>query len=132
MTIYNMYIWLHMKLFPAQHDTILNLEHQTEVLEKKNQLQRHSLQRYEDLLANKNAQAVTAQTLYVTEHAIQRYRERIGHKGTNDEIRKMIYKLTLRHLATLDKLEDGKYDLNDIAQARIRDNTVTTIIKRKK
>jgi len=132
MTLYDMYIWLHMKLFPAQHDTILNLEHRIEVLEKKNQLQRHSLQRYEDLLANKNAQAVTAQTLYVTEHAIQRYRERIGHKGTNDEIRKMIYKLTLRHLATLDKLEDGKYDLNEIAQARIKDNTVTTIIKRKR
>jgi len=132
MTLYDMYIWLHMKLFPTQHDSLLQQEAQITVLKKKNQEQRHSLQRYEDLLANKNAQAVTAQTLYVTEHAIQRYRERIGHKGTNDEIRKMIYKLTLRHLATLDKLEDGKYDLNDIAQARVKDNTVTTIIRRKK
>jgi len=128
----NVIEWLHSKMFPSHHTLIISQEKEITNLKDYSRKQRHNLQRYEDLLANKNAEAVVAQTLYVTEHAIQRYKERIGHKGSNDEIRKMIYKLTIRHLATMDKLEDGKYDLNDVAQARVKDNTVTTIVPRRK
>lgn len=88
-------------------------------------------QQLEDMLANKNVAAITAQTLYVTEHALSRYRQRIGFNGSDDELRKMIYKLTLRHLATMDKLPDGEYQLNNKAAVRVKDNTVCTVIPRR-
>lgn len=86
-------------------------------------------QQCEDMLANRNAGAIHAQAIYVTQHALHRYRERIGFNGTDDELRKMIYKLTLRHLATLDRLPDGHYKINDKAAVRIADNTVQTVVK---
>lgn len=109
-------------------------EHDQELktLKTINEKQKHKLQHYEDLLANKNAKAVAAQQLYVTEHAIHRYKERIGFNGSDDELRKMIYKLTLRHLATMDKLPDGHYKINDKAAVRVADNTIQTVIPAKR
>ena len=88
-------------------------------------------QQLEDMLANKNVAAITAQTLYVTEHALSRYRQRIGFSGSDDELRRMIYKLTIRHLATMDKLQDGEYVINNKAAVRVKDNTVCTVIPKR-
>jgi len=93
---------------------------------------RRKTQQLEDMLANRNTAAVRAQTLYVTEHALDRYRKRIGFNGSDDELRKMIYKLTIRHLATMDSLPDGEYTINDQAMVRVKDNTVCTVIPYKK
>lgn len=93
-----------------------------------NETLRRDNQRLEDMLANKNVPAIKAQTLYVTEHALDRYRKRIGFNGTDEELRKMIYKLTIRHLATMDYLPDGEYTINDKATVRVKDNTVCTVV----
>ncbi len=85
-------------------------------------------QKYEDMLANRNAVCTQAQALFVTNHAIQRYKERIGYSGSDEDLRKKIYKLTVRHLATMDKLEDGTYDIEHNVRARVKDNTVCTIM----
>lgn len=97
------------------------------IIEEVETLKREA-QRLEDMLANKNVAAIKAQTLYVTEHALDRYRKRIGFNGTDEELRKMIYKLTIRHLATMDYLPDGEYTINDKAMVRVKDNTVCTVV----
>lgn len=100
------------------------------VIDYENKLteQRHTIQRQEDMLANRNFKAIVSQQLYITDHAIHQYRKRIGFGGSDDELRKMIYKLTLRHLATMDTLPDGHYKINDKAAVRIKDNTVCTVV----
>jgi len=90
-----------------------------------------SEQRLADMLANKNGGAVLAQSLTVSQHAIYRSRERLNYVGTDDEIRKRIYKLAIRNLATLDKLEDGAYQLDRNSEFRVKDNTVTTVMYRR-
>lgn len=86
--------------------------------------------RYEHILSDKNAATCKAQTLYVTEHAVSRYKQRIGYNGDDNSLRKLIYKQTIRHLSSLDSLPDGRYDLNKNVVAKVKDNTVVTIIPR--
>lgn len=88
-------------------------------------------QRFEDLLTDKNAQCTQAQALHITDHAIHRYRERGGFKGTDDELRKKIYKLLARHLLRMDKLSDGEYDLDKNVVCRVKDNTAVTCMRRR-
>lgn len=110
---------------------IQSLEIELSELEEKHVNLSKRTQQLEDMLANKNVAAITAQTLYVTEHALSRYRQRIGFNGSDDELRKMIYKLTIRHLATMDKLQDGEYTINNKAAVRVKDNTVCTVIPKR-
>lgn len=88
------------------------------------------IKRLEDMLSDKNAKCVTAQALMVTNHALSRYREHIGFHGSDDDLRKLIYKEALKHLATMDKLPDGKYPIANNAILRIKDNTVCTVTPR--
>ncbi len=89
------------------------------------------LQRMEDLLANRNASAVLVQSLTVSQHAIFRAKTRLKYAGSDDDIRRRIYKLTMRNLATMDSLPDGEYELDRNAVCRIKDNTVTTVLARR-
>jgi len=129
--------WLYVKYFndltqkqlEIQEDTWLaKLRMQSFEYENKLTEQQKTIQRQEDLLANRNSKAIVSQQIYVTDHALHQYRKRIGFGGSDDELRKMIYKLTLRHLKTMDKLQDGHYKLNDKAAVRIKDNTVCTVV----
>ena len=88
-------------------------------------------QRFEDLLTDKNAKCTQAQALHITDHAIHRYKERGGFKGTDDELRKKIYKLLARHLLYMDELSDGDYDLDKNIICRVKDNTAITCMKRR-
>ena len=85
---------------------------------------------FKELLANKNAKCTVAQSLMVTNHALSRYRSRIGYGGDDESLRRMIYKQTISHLSTLDKLEDGKYEIANNAIVRVKDNTVCTVTPR--
>jgi ElaB/YqjD/DUF883 family membrane-anchored ribosome-binding protein len=91
--------------------------------------QRQIIQRQEDMLANRNFKAIVAQQLYITDHAIHQYRKRIGYGGSTEELRKMIYKQTIKHLAVMDKLPDGHYKISSKAAVRVKDNTVCTVVK---
>ena len=94
----------------------------------KSQKQNTRIQLLENLLANENALGVTAKSLTISQHALHRYRQRIGYTNTDDELRKMLYKGCMRHLATMDKLSDGNYQVGQRgALAVIKDNTVVTI-----
>ena len=84
------------------------------------------------LLAAKNANAVSAQQLYITKHAVHRYRERIGFTGSDKDLREYIYKQTIKHLATMDKLPDGHYKIDSRAAVRVADSTVQTVVPAKK
>lgn len=120
--------WLLSILWPIDYEYLQSSRETIENLHDENLKLHQRNQQLEDLLANRNVGAIKAQTLYVTEHALSRYRQRIGFNGSDDELKKMIYKLTIRHLATMDYLPDGQYSLNDKAAARVKDNTVCTII----
>lgn len=88
-------------------------------------------QRFEDLLTNKNASCTEAQRIFITDHAIHRYKERGGFTGTNEDLRKKMYKLLARHLLVLDKLADGEYDLDKNIVCRVKDNTAVTCMTRR-
>lgn len=124
--------YVHRFLFPSFHDAMIlgDIEYDAITLQLKET--KLLLQRTEDLLANRNAKATVAQSLVVTDHAVHRYRTRIGFKGSDDELKKMIYKLTIRHLSTMDQLPDGRYDLGKNVIAAVKDNTVVTIVPRGK
>ena len=107
---------------------LLEISRQASDYENKLTEQRRIIQRQEDLLANKNGKATIAQQLYVTDHAVHQYRKRVGFGGSDDELRKMIYKLTIRHLHSMDRLQDGHYKISDKAAVRVKDNTVCTIV----
>ena len=83
------------------------------------------------MLANRNASAVFAQSLTVSQHAIHRARTRFNYTGSDSDIRKRIYKLAMRNLAILDSFPDGEYELDTNSRCRIRDNTITTVVPRK-
>jgi len=104
------------------------VEYFTADYENKLTKQRQIIQRQEDMLANRNYKAIAAQQLYVTDHAIHQYKKRIGFGGSDEELRKTIYKLTIRHLAIMDTLPDGHYKINDKAAVRVKDNTVCTVV----
>ena len=114
----------------AARDTISSNKHLRCETDYKKQLSTLSSanQRLEDLLANRNAKDIKAQQIHITDHAIHRYRKRIGFSGSNDELRRMVYKQLLRHMASMDSLPDGHYKINDKAAARVKDNTVATIV----
>ena len=84
----------------------------------------------EEMLASKNAKAITSNEIFVTNHAMHQYRSRIGFNGSDDELRKIIYKECIKHLATMDKLPDGKYQISNNAILRVKDNTVCTVTPR--
>jgi len=132
MSMTDIHVWVHKLLFPSFHKSTILRDKEYELLQLQLKDTKILLQRSEDLLANRNAKATVAQSLIVTDHAVHRYRQRIGFGGSDDELRKMIYKLTIRHLSTMDKLPDGRYDLGKNIIAAVRDNTVTTIIPRGK
>ena len=88
-------------------------------------------QRQADMLANKNGKAVLAQSLTVSQHAVFRARTRLNYRGSDDDIRKKLYKLAIRNLAVLDRLSDGEYELGVNEVCRIKDNTVTTVMLRR-
>jgi len=92
---------------------------------------KHYTQKLEDMLANRNATTITNQSLTVTNHAVFRARERLKFKGTDDDIRRRIYKLAVRNLAVMDKLTDGEYTLDRNTCCRIKDNTITTVMRRR-
>ena len=132
LTLLDLRTWVHSILFPSFHKAAILRDKEFELLQLQLKDTRILLQRSEDLLANRNAKATVAQSLVVTDHAVHRYRQRIGFKGSDDELKKMIYKLTIRHLSTMDKLPDGRYDLGKNVIAAVKDNTVTTIVPRGK
>ena len=100
----------------------------TEVDESK----RLQIQRLEDVLAHKRTElASTIDKLYVTSHAIHRYRERHNGKGTDDDISTMLYKCMIQQLATTDTLMDGTYDLKRGLRGRIQNNTLVTILPKR-
>lgn len=92
--------------------------------------QEKAIKTLEDILGKNTTLATQAQTLYVTDHAVDRYVERFKSKEDKECIRKKIYKLVCRHFQTLDKLDDGRYDLDKNIVAKIKDNTVVTVIPR--
>ena len=88
-----------------------------------------TIQRLEDILAaKKNESTTTFEELSVSAHAIHRYRERCKGKGTDDEIRKYLYKGLIRQLATMDTLPNGHYTLYKGVTGRIENNTLVTVI----
>ena len=98
-----------------------------------NQLQssKQSISRLEELLANTNASDVIATSITISQHAIHRARTRLKYSGSDDDIRKRLYKSVIRNLNTLDHFEDGEYDLDRNARCRIKDNTVVTVVPRR-
>lgn len=90
---------------------------------------KEKIQRLEDLLADKkNGATTTYNELSVSAHAIYRYRERCKGKGTDEEIRKYLYKGLVRQLATMDTLPNGHYTLYKGVTGRIENNTLVTVI----
>jgi len=90
---------------------------------------KENIQRLEDLLADKKNEATTTYNeLSVSAHAIHRYRERCKGKGTDEEIRKYLYKGLIRQLATMDTLPNGHYTLYKGVTGRIENNTLVTVI----
>ena len=83
-------------------------------------------QRFEDLLANKNTKTALSQQLTITNHCIYRYKERGKFAGTNEDIRRKIYKMLARNLLVMDSLPDGNYDLDKNLLAVVKDNTAVT------
>ena len=88
-------------------------------------------QRFEDLLVNKNASCTQAQALFVTNHCVERYRERGNFQGSTEDLRKKIYKLLVRQLLVLEKLSDGTYELDKNIVCRVKDNTAVTCMRRR-
>ena len=97
-----------------------------------NQQQRHALQKLEDVVSrDKNATTTEVDKIVVPNHAIHRYRQRFDGKGTDDNIRMLLYKLVTRLLYTMDTLPDGDYTLSRGMTGRIIDSTLVTIFKSK-
>ena len=113
-------LWI--RIFPHSAYQELKLRYKT--------LREHS-QRLEDMLANRSGGAVLAQSLTVSQHAIHQSRTRLNYTGSDEDIRKRIYKLAMRNLHTLNRFEDGEYELDRNSRCRIRDNTVVTVVKRR-
>ena len=113
------------KHIPAEEtiDTAVQIAQEDEELKQR-------IEMLEDMLASKNAKAITSNEIFVTNHAMHQYRSRIGFNGSDDELRKIIYKECIKHLATMDKLPDGKYEISNNAILRIKDNTVCTVTPR--
>ena len=87
------------------------------------------LQRLEGVLAEKKSKLTTTiDSLHVTSHAIHRYRERHKGKGTDDDIRKMLYKALIRQLATMNSLPDGKYQIAKNIWGQVINNTLVTVL----
>jgi len=93
--------------------------------------QNTKIQLYEEMLADKNAATTIAQTIYVTDHAVHRYIERVDKLINPSEAKRLIYKRTLALLTTMDRLPDGKYNITNNATIRIKGNTVCTVTRRK-
>lgn len=104
-------------------DTTIRIAQEDEELKQR-------IEMLEDMLAAKNAKSITSNEIFVTNHAMHQYKSRIGFNGSDDELRKIIYKECLKHLATMDKLPDGKYEISNNAILRIKDNTVCTVTPR--
>lgn len=123
--------YIHKTLFKTEYDRnqelIVKYKAKIETIKKQNT----QIQLYETMLANKNAAATIAQSIYVTDHAVHRYIERVNNRIQPEEARKLLYKRTLALLKTLDKLPDGNYEITKDTSVRIKDNTVCTVIKRK-
>jgi len=91
--------------------------------------QRIKIQKLEDTLSQqKTKYATEASKLAITSHAVHRYRERCGGTGTDDEIYKMLMKLLLQQLYTMDRLPDGGYDLKRGVRGTVVNNTLVTIL----
>ncbi len=109
---------------------IVNKNTHIKKVEAQLKTQKEVSQRYENLLANRNGTEIQAQAIHVSQHAIYRYKERLGSKDTDEQIRQRIYKLLLQNLKVMDKLTDGTYPLDQNMVCRVRDNTVATCMKR--
>lgn len=72
------------------------------------------------------------QGISVTDHAIHRYKERCGAKGTTDELRKQLYSKLIKLFATFDELPDGKYVLDKGVEGQIINNTLVTVLPKRK
>ena len=87
------------------------------------------LQHQEDLASNtKTIFTDEVSKLAVTSHAIHRYRERHKGKGSDDEISRMLFKLLIKQLYTMDILPDGKYSLKKGLVGVIKGNTLVTVL----
>ena len=114
--------------FKKEYENLIQkLDRQQQTIKSQNT----KIQLYEEMLANKNAATTIAQTIYVTDHAVHRYIERVDKFINPSEAKRLIYKRTLALLTTMDRLPDGKYNITNNATIRIKDNTVCTVTRRK-
>ena len=113
-----------------------NLKTQIVILTNKLRRSENHTKRLNDLITSKNTECTQAQRIYVTDHAIHQYKARVPKEakknlGSNEDIRKKIYNMVIKHLHTLDKLSDGAYDIDKNMVCRIKDNTVVTCLPRR-
>ena len=113
--------------------TLRKCQKQNTELEIVCQEKQKTIERYEELLANRNAKDIHTQAIQISQHCIYRYKVRLQRKitETDEEIRQKIYRLLVRNLKTMDKLIDGTYPLDNNMVCRVKDNTAVTCMKRK-
>lgn len=128
--IYNFKHWVAKDIIESQRKELLNKSDKLITNNSTIRQLQSKLSLAHDMLTNKNAACTQAQALFVTNHAIDRYKERIGYSGNDNDLRKFLYKEAIKHLATMDKLQDGKYDIAGNAIIRIKDNTICTVTPR--
>lgn len=88
-----------------------------------------TIQRLEDIISNKKSQlSTTIDKLSITSHAIHRYRERHGGKGSDQDIERMLYKCLVQQLHCMDTLPDGTYDLRKNVKGVVSNNTLVTVL----
>lgn len=88
-----------------------------------------NINKLEDVIAtNKTTFTTEISKLAVTSHAIHRFRERHKGQGTDEDISKMLTKLLMQQLYTMDKLQDGQYTLKKGIVGVVKNNTLVTII----
>jgi predicted nucleic acid-binding Zn-ribbon protein len=67
--------------------------------------------------------------LVVTNHAVERYKERVENKGT--DLYLMLKSKFIKYNCNLDSIPDGTYEIERNVTCRIKDNTMTTITFRR-
>jgi len=96
-----------------------------------NELSRLRVQKLEDTLAQRKSDlTTTVDKMSVTNHSIFRYRERHNGQGSDEDIRKMLYKALLQQLTTTDTLQDGKISIRKGIYGVVKDHSLVTILPR--
>ena len=120
----------HMKSYINIHKDmyIKSSRHSSVLLKLKNEISD-----LEDVISGKDIQtSIASRDLAITQHAVDQFRSRFNNRGSDEQIRALIHKGLLKHLKTMDKLEDGLYDLTEKNQrARINRGAVVTVYYKK-